>query len=73
VELTRLDVENAPMSVGGASARALRDHRHGGGFVEQAQLPAWVRGILVVERIGEDAALEQRSMEVRDERADVSK
>ena len=57
-------------AVGGEAAGLLRDEGEGVGFVEEAELAA---GLLFGGRVEEDAAFEQRAVEVGDEGADVAR
>src|SRR6187402_868351 len=70
VRLCRSDVEDALCSVCGCAAGLLGDHGERVGLVEQAKLTVWS---LCRRWIEEDAALEQRAVEVGDERADVAR
>ena len=67
---TRSRIRSAPL--GRLPAGVLGDHRDRGRLVEEPQLPARVLRILVVQRVGEDAALEERAVEIRHERPDVA-
>ena len=65
-----LEVEDALRAVGGGAAGLLGDEGERVGFVEEAELAV---GCFFGGRIEEDAAFEQRAVEVGDERADVTR
>ena len=70
VDVLGLDVEDAALAVGGDAAGLFGDEGDRIGFVEQPQLAG---GMGFGGRVEEDAALEQRAVEVRDQRADVAR
>lgn len=69
VDMLGLDLEHPlHFTVHGFSTRILHDHRHGRTFIQNPQLA--LRGLLV-GRVREDAAIQQRAVRVSDHAPDV--